>query len=92
VLFRFSRFKGRGNITSEFMFPAREGGKWEQRNALRSYYCLLKRLALPQSGDVVRLSIILGHSEIGTRMKYLHLLTDDLQRPRQRLSILNRLR
>jgi hypothetical protein len=25
------------------MFPAREGGRWEQRNALRSYYCLLKR-------------------------------------------------
>jgi len=40
---------------------------------------------------VVRLSIILGHSEIGTTMKYLHLLTEDLQRPHQSLSILNRL-
>jgi hypothetical protein len=24
--------------------------RWEQRNALRSYYCLLKRLGLPRSG------------------------------------------
>jgi len=109
VLFRFGQFKERSEITSPLMFPAREGGKWEQRNALRSHYCLLKRLGLPQSGfhllrhtfatqylraggDVVRLSIILGHSEISTTMKYLHLLTEDLQRPHQSLSILNRLR
>ena len=44
------------------------------------------------SGDVVRLSIILGHTEVSTTMKYLHLLTEDLQRPHQSLSILNRLR
>jgi integrase/recombinase XerD len=92
------------------MFPAREGGgEWNQRNALRSYYCLLKRLGLPKSGfhllrhtfatqylrrggDVVRLSIMLGHCEVTTTMKYLHLLTDDLQRPHQGLSILNQLR
>jgi integrase len=47
---------------------------------------------LRAGGDVVRLSIILGHSEVSTTMKYLHLLTEDLQRPRQSLSILNRLR
>ena len=47
---------------------------------------------LRAGADVVRLSIILGHSEISTTMKYLHLLTDDLQRPHQGLSILNRLR
>jgi len=47
---------------------------------------------LRAGGDVVRLSIILGHSEISTTMKYLHLLTEDLQRPHQGLSILNRLR
>jgi hypothetical protein len=34
----------------------------------------------------------IGHSEISTTMKYLHLLTEDLQRPHQGLSILNRLR
>ena len=109
VLFRFGQFKERAEVVSDLMFPAREGGKWEQRNALRSYYCLLKRLGLPQSGfhllrhtfatqylrhggDVVRLSIVLGHSEVPTTMKYLHLLTEDLQRPHQGLSILNRLR
>jgi integrase/recombinase XerD len=109
VLFRFGQFKDRADVTSALMFPAREGGRWQQRNALRSFYCLLKRLGLPRSGfhrlrhtfatqylknggDVVRLSIILGHSEISTTMKYLHLLTEDLQRPHQGLSILNRLR
>jgi integrase/recombinase XerD len=109
VLLRFEQFKERSEIRSELMFPARDGGRWEQRNALRSYYCLLKRLGLPQSGfhllrhtfatqylrnggDVVRLSIVLGHTEVGTTMKYLHLLTEDLQRPHQGLSILNRLR
>jgi integrase/recombinase XerD len=109
VLFRFAQAKDRSSVRSDLMFPARVGGRWEQRNALRSYYCLLKRLGLPRSGfhrlrhtfatqylrnggDVVRLSIILGHSEVGTTMKYLHLLTEDLQRPHQSLSILNRLR
>ncbi len=91
------------------MFPARDRGKWEHRNARRSFGCLLKGVGLPPSGfhllrhtfatqylknggDVVRLSIILGHTEIGTTMKYLHLLTEDLQRPHQGLSIVNRLR
>jgi site-specific recombinase XerD len=109
VLVRFGQFKERAGIRSELMFPTRDGGKWEQRNALRSHYCLLKRLGLPRSGfhllrhtfatqylrnggDVVRLSIVLGHSEVSTTMKYLHLLTEDLQRPHQGLSILNRLR
>ena len=40
----------------------------------------------------MRLSIILGHSDVSTTMKYLHLLTEDIQRPHQSLSILNRLR
>jgi integrase/recombinase XerD len=109
LLFRFGQIKEKAGIRSELMFPARDEGKWEHRNARRSYYCLLKQLGLPQSGfhllrhtfatqylrnggDVVRLSIILGHSEISTTMKYLHLLTEDLQRPHQSLSILNRLR
>jgi integrase/recombinase XerD len=47
---------------------------------------------LRHGGDVVRLSKILGHSEVSTTMKYLHLMTADLQAPHQRLSILNRLR
>jgi integrase/recombinase XerD len=109
LLFRFAQVKQRAGITSDLMFQARDGGEWEHRNARRSFYCLLNRLGLPQSGfhllrhtfatqylrnggDVVRLSIVLGHSEVSTTMKYLHLLTEDLQRPHQGLSILNRLR
>jgi integrase/recombinase XerD len=109
LLFRFAQVKERSEVPSDLMFPARDGGTWEHRNARRSYYCLLKTLGLPQSGfhrlrhtfatqylrhggDVVRLSIILGHTEVSTTMKYLHLLTEDLQRPHQSLSILNRLR
>ena len=42
--------------------------------------------------EAPRSTAILGHSEISTTMKYLHLLTEDLQRPHQGLSILNRLR
>jgi integrase/recombinase XerD len=109
AVFRFNQVRERTGVRSELMFPARNGGKWGKRNALRSYYCLLQRLHLPQSGfhmlrhtfateylrsggDVVRLSIVLGHSDVSTTMKYLHLLTEDLQRPHQTLSILNRLR
>ena len=47
---------------------------------------------LKHGGDVVRLSKILGHTEVSTTMKYLHLVTADLQAPHQKLSILNRLR
>jgi site-specific recombinase XerD len=109
ILFRWAKVRARIESPSDLMFPSRDGGQWELRNARRSYYCLLKALGLPRSGfhllrhtfatqylknggDLVRLSIILGHSEISTTMKYLHLLTEDLQRPHQTLSILNRLR
>ena len=93
---------------SELMFPSREGslGISEMRCAATITGC--RRLASlapvfttppyvrdaipPYGGDVVRLSIILGHSDVSTTMRYLHLLTEDLQRPHQSLSILNRLR
>ena len=108
-LVRFGQVKAQQEVPGEWMFPARDGGKWHQRNALRSYYLLLKRLGLPRSGfhllrhsfatqylkargDVVRLSRVLRHSGIGTTMRYVHLVTTDLQAPHQRLSILNRLR
>jgi integrase/recombinase XerD len=108
-LVRFAQVRGKRGIGSDWMFAARNGGRWHQRNALRSYYLLLARVGLPKSGfhrlrhsfathylrhggDVVRLSKILGHSEVSTTMKYLHLMTADLQAPHQRLSILNRLR
>ena len=46
VLYRFGQVKKRAEIESELMFPTRECGLWHQRNALRSYYCLLKRLGI----------------------------------------------
>lgn len=109
LLARFSQLKSKSGVVAEFMFPAREGGRWQQRNALRSFYLLLGRLRLQKSGfhrlrhtfateylkhggDVVRLSKILGHAEVSTTMKYVHLVTADLQEPHQRLSILNRVR
>ena len=108
-LVRFGQLKTKVGINDEWMFAAREGGRWQQRNALRSYYLLLGRLRLPKcgfhrlrhtfateylkhGGDVVRLSKVLGHADVSTTMKYLHLVTADLQAPHQRLSILNRLR
>ncbi len=47
---------------------------------------------LKNGGDVVRLSRVLGHSQITATMRYLHLLTTDLRQSHQQLSILNRLR
>jgi integrase/recombinase XerD len=43
--------------------------------------------SLQNGGDVVRLSRVLGHSQITTTMRYLHLVTTDLQKPHQQLSI-----
>lgn len=47
---------------------------------------------LQNGGEVVRLSRVLGHTQITTTMRYLYLITTDLQKPHQQLSILNRLR
>lgn len=46
---------------------------------------------LRHGGDIVRLSIVLGHSQITTTQRYLHLLTEDLSASHQKVSILNRL-
>jgi integrase/recombinase XerD len=46
---------------------------------------------LRHGGDIVRLSMVLGHSQITTTQGYLHLLTEDLSASHQRVSILNRL-
>lgn len=47
---------------------------------------------LRAGGDVVRLSRVLGHTQITTTMRYVHLLTEDLQATQHRVSLLNRLR
>jgi integrase/recombinase XerD len=47
---------------------------------------------LRQGGDIVRLSMVLGHTQITSTQRYLHLLTEDLSASHQNVSILNRLR
>ena len=86
------------------MFPDHEGGPWDQRNALRSFYALQNRVGLKRvgfhrlrhtfateylrrGGDVVRLSRTLGHTQITTTMRYLHLLTEDLSADHAKISI-----
>jgi integrase/recombinase XerD len=46
---------------------------------------------LRHGGDIVRLSMVMGHTQITTTQRYLHLLTEDLSASHQRVSILNRL-
>jgi integrase/recombinase XerD len=46
---------------------------------------------LRQGGDIVRLSMVLGHTQITTTQRYLHLLTADLSASHQKVSILSRL-
>jgi len=46
---------------------------------------------LRHGGDIVRLSMVLGHTQITTTQRSLHLLTEDLSASHQRVSILNRL-
>lgn len=46
ILFRFTQVKQKAEIRSDLTFPARDGGKWEHRNARRSFYCLLKTMGL----------------------------------------------
>jgi integrase/recombinase XerD len=45
---------------------------------------------LRHGGDIMRLSMVLGHTQISTTQKYLHLMTDDLRNAHQRVSILHR--
>lgn len=47
---------------------------------------------LRSGGDPFRLQRILGHSQIQTTLRYVHLVTDDLKEAHQRTSVLNRLR
>jgi len=109
LLYRGDQPCGKAVAHNDRMFPARNGGQWQQRNSLRSLYLLQERVGLPKfgwhrlrhsfateylrnGGEVVRLSRILGRTQVTTTMKYLHLLTEDLQGPHSRLSPLGRQR
>jgi site-specific recombinase XerD len=84
-----SRWEKRNSTTSLYLLQDRIGlprfGWHRLRHTFATNY-------LRQGGDIVRLSIVLGHTQITTTQRYLHLVTADLQSPHQRLSLLNRLR
>ena len=42
---------------------------------------------LRQGGDIVRLSMVLGHTQITTTQRYLHLLTEDLSASHQSVDL-----
>jgi integrase/recombinase XerD len=46
---------------------------------------------LRHGGDIVRLSMAIGHTQITTTQRYFHLLTEDLSASHQCVSILNQL-
>jgi site-specific recombinase XerD len=84
-----SRWEKRNSTTSLYLLQDRLGlprfGWHRLRHTFATNY-------LRHGGDIVRLSIVLGHSQITTTQRYLHLVTADLQQSHQRLSILNRFR
>jgi len=96
ILVRYLQQRERAGLCDALMFPSRTNGQWGQRNALRSFYLLQRRLGLPRvgfhrlrhtfateylrnGGDVVRLSRTLGHAQLTTTMRYVQMLTGDLQ-------------
>jgi integrase len=49
-LARFGQVKTRVGAIDQWMFPAPNGVRWQQRNALRSYYLILAAVCVPKSG------------------------------------------
>jgi len=51
LLMGFDKIKERDEVPGVWMFPARDGGKWHQRNALRSCYLFSPALACRSQGS-----------------------------------------
>ena len=83
-----ARWEKRNSTTSLYLLQDKLGltrfGWHRLRHTFATNY-------LRQGGDIVRLSMVLGHSQITTTQRYLHLLTEDLSASHQKVSILNRL-
>ena len=83
-----TRWEKRNSTTSLYLLQDKLGlprfGWHRLRHTFATNY-------LRQGGDIVRLSMVLGHSQITTTQRYLHLLTEDLSASHQKVSILNRL-
>jgi integrase/recombinase XerD len=86
---RGTRLTQRNGLRAHYLLLARVGIPKSGFHRLRHTFATSY---LKNGGELVRLSRILGHSQITTTMRYLHLVTEDLQKPHQQLSILNRLR
>jgi integrase/recombinase XerD len=87
--FEGTRWEKRNSTTSLYLLQDKIGlprfGWHRLRHTFATNY-------LRHGGDIVRLSIVLGHTQITTTQRYLHLVATDLQAPHQKLSILNRMR
>ena len=85
---RATRWEKRNSATSLYLMEQKLGlpvfGWHRLRHTFATNY-------LRQGGDIVRLSMVLGHTQITTTQRYLHLLTEDLSASHQKVSILNRL-
>jgi integrase/recombinase XerD len=86
--FSGTRWEKRNSMTSLYLLQRKLGlpmfGWHRLRHTFATNY-------LRHGGDIVRLSMVLGHSQITTTQGYLHLLTEDLSASHQRVSILGRL-
>jgi integrase/recombinase XerD len=91
--FLFSGFEGtrwekRNSTTSLYLLQDRLGlprfGWHRLRHTFATNY-------LRHGGDIVRLSMVLGHTQITTTQRYLHLAPTDLSANHRRVSILGRL-
>jgi site-specific recombinase XerD len=86
--FGSTRWEKRNSSTSLYLMQRKLGlprfGWHRLRHTFATSY-------LRQGGDIVRLSMVLGHTQITTTQRYLHLLTEDLSASHQKVSILNRL-
>jgi integrase/recombinase XerD len=86
---RGSEWNQRNALRSFYLFQRRLGvtrvGFHRLRHTFATEY-------LRNGGDVVRLSRTLGHSQITTTMRYVQMLTADLQRAHGRCSPLTRIR
>ena len=85
---RATRSEKRNSATSLYLMERKRGlpifGWHRLRHTFATNY-------VRHGGDIVRLSMVLGHTQITTTQRYLHLLTEDLSASHQKVSILNRL-
>jgi site-specific recombinase XerD len=86
--FEGTRWEKRNSTTSLYLLQDKLGlprfGWHRLRHTFATNY-------LRQGGDIVRLSMVLGHTQITTTQRYLHLVPHDLSSQHQRVSILGRL-